>query len=241
MLWEVVVLAALAATAAPQPDAAATVADAVRVLAAERHGVTSFLFHYNYREYGPAHNKTLVEDSMRLRNDGALVSVRLLSRFSNGVAASREEIAKRQADLDKHVPDEDYRLPLTREALSEYRFSYARTPCAACPPGSVIIAFVSRVRDDGHADGIVAIDPLADRFLRLEFHPSVLPKHVDSGTIVMRFDRALPDLWDVVEISQHYTGHMLFMHGGADVDQVCSGYQRFATLTAGLAALAAAR
>jgi hypothetical protein len=73
--------------------------------------------------------------------------------------------------------------------------------------------------------------------LLMDFRPSVLPARADSGAIVMRFGQVLPDLWDVAETTQHYTGHVLFMHGGADVDQVYSAYQRFATLPDGLAAL----
>jgi hypothetical protein len=241
MFWAVAVLAAQSATAAPQAGAADAAAEAVRELAAERHGVTSFRFHYDYNEYGPAHKKTLVENSIELRNDGTLVKVRLLSRTSNGLAASSEELAKAQADLDKHLPDEDYRLPLTRDMLGEYRFSYAQTPCAGCPVGSVVIAFVSRVRDDGHGDGTMAIDPVSHHVLRLDFHPSVLPARADSGAIAMRFGQVLPDLWDIVETTQHYTGHFLFMHGGADVDQIYTAYERFPTLSEGLAAVTSAR
>ncbi|MBV8147452.1 MAG: hypothetical protein JO092_00005 [Candidatus Eremiobacteraeota bacterium] len=232
--------ATLSASAAPQADAAAIVTEAMRELAAERRGVTAFRLRYDYREYGPAHRKTLVEDSMHLRNEGALVKVRLLSRTSNGAAASRDELAKQQAELDKRLPDEDYRLPLTLDALNEYRFSYAQAPCDRCPQGSVAIAFVSRVRDDGHGDGTLEVEPASHHVLRLDFHPSVLPSRADSGAIVMRFGPVLPDLWDVVETTQHYTGHVLFMHGGADVDQVYSAYKRFATLSDGLTALAAA-
>jgi hypothetical protein len=240
MLWLAAMLAALNGTAAPEPDAAGVAAEAVRELAAERRGVTAFLFHYDYHEYGPAHNKTLVENSMRLRSDGTLVHVRLLSSISNGTAASRDQIAKQQTNLDKHPPDEDYRLPLTVDALRDYRFSYAQVPCARCPEGSVSISFVSKDRDVDHADGTMALDPVTHHILRLEFHPSALPARADSGAIVMRFGQVLPDLWDVSETTQHYTGHMLFMHGGADVDEVYSAYRRFPTLSDGLAALAAA-
>jgi hypothetical protein len=241
MFWAAALIAALGATAAPRADATEVVTETVRELAAERHGLTAFRFHYDYHEYGPAHNKTLVENSMHLRNDGTLVKVRLLNRTSNGAAASHDELAKQQAELDKRLPDEDYRLPLTTDALGEYRFSYAQMPCTACPEGSVLIAFVSRVRDDGHGDGTMTIDAATNHVMRLDFHPSVLPARADSGAIVMRFGQVLPDLWDVVETTQHYTGHFLFMHGGADVDQIYNGYQRFPTLADGLAALAAAK
>jgi hypothetical protein len=237
MFWVAAVLAAVAATAEPETEAGTMAADAVRVLAAERRGVTSFRFHYDYHEYGPAHNKTLVEVSLRLRDDGKLVKVRLLSRSSNGLPVSGADLAKQQAELDKELPDEDYRLPLSPDALGEYRFSYAQTPCARCPQGSVAIAFVSRVRDDGHGDGVMAIDPVSHHVLLMDFRPSVLPARADSGKIVMRFGQVLSDLWDVAETTQHYTGHVLFMHGGADIDQVYSTYQRFTTLSDGLAAL----
>lgn len=242
MLWLSVVLAAASATPAPaQPSAAEAVAAAVRVLAAERHGVIAFRLRYDYREYGPAHNKTVVEDSLRLQDNGVLVRVRLLSSVSNGNAASHDDLARKQGQLDKHLPDEDYRLPLQSEALRDYRFAYADSGCSGCPAGTVAIAFTSLVRDDGHADGTLAIDSGSHHVLRLEYRPSVFPGHVDSGTIVTLFGRVLPDLWDVVETKQHYTGHLLFMHGGADIDQVYTGYERFGSLAEGFAALAAVK
>ncbi len=241
MLWLSVVLVATSATTAPaQSNAAETVAEAARLLAAERLGVTAYRLHYDYREYGPAHNKTVVEDSLRLRNNGLLVRVRLLSSVSNGNVASHDDLAQKQSQLDKHLPDEDYRLPVESDALRDYRFSYAAS-CAGCPAGSTAILFTSIVRDNGHGDGTLAIDPTSHEVLRVEFRPSVFPSHVDSGTIVTVFGRVLPDLWDVVETKQHYTGHLLFMHGGADIDQVYGSYKRFGSLAEGFAALAAVK
>jgi hypothetical protein len=43
----------------------------------------------------------------------------------------------------------------------------------------------------------------------------------------MTFGRTLPDLWDIASEHQHYTGHLLFIHGSADVAVTRSPYRRF--------------
>src|SRR5580658_4775845 len=149
-------LAALAASPAPAPDAEAIVRETVRTLASERAGLTAFHHHFDYDEYGPAHHKTLVEDSGYLRKDGALVEVRLYSHVANGAAASSADLAKLQATLDKQLPADDYVLPLDDAALADYRFSVAN--CDECASTTIAIAFTSVKRDPDHGDGVVEID-----------------------------------------------------------------------------------
>ncbi|MBV8602333.1 MAG: hypothetical protein JO359_12280, partial [Candidatus Eremiobacteraeota bacterium] len=84
--------------------------------------------------------------------------------------------------------------------------------------------------DDEHGDGIAAIDLATHHFLWIQFSPSVNPSHVDRATIAMTFGRVLPDLWDLVGEKQRYDGHVLFMHGWAEVKRTFSGYRRFASV-----------
>jgi hypothetical protein len=217
-----VLAAAVPSAGPPVPDA---IAQAVRALAAERRGVTAFHRHYAYEERGPGHDKTLVVDSIRVRENGRLAAVRLLDRIENGKPDSPEALAKAQADADKQLPGEDFRLPLAAEALSDYRFEVLPV-CEGCAAGSVAIAFTSVVRDASHGDGTVTIDA-AHHIAALAFHPSALPAHADSGSITIRFDRVLPDLWDVTVTHEHYTGHVLFLHGWGDVVQTDSAYRRY--------------
>ena len=65
----------------------------------------------------------------------------------------------------------------------------------------------------------------------------MLPNHVDKASISIVLGRALPDLWDVVEMDQHYSGHLLFISGGADITTSLGNYRRFKSRADGLKAL----
>ena len=223
------------AASATAGDPAATVAGAVRTLSAQRHGIIAFDVLYAYREHGPGHNTSREVDEIRLRNDGRLIALRILREVKDGKATAQSELAKEQAAANEHLPGDDYRLPVTAEALADYRFTTA--PCAPCSPGVEAIAFTSLKRDDDHGDGMVFVDTALRHITRLTFAPSVLPNHVDSAAIVMLFGQVLPDLWDLENETQHYDGHVLFIHGGAEVTRTYGSYRRFATLEQGTAAL----
>jgi hypothetical protein len=233
-----VLIAPAGAAGATESDVPPAVRDAVRTLAAERHGVTGFHRHFASDQRAPGHNERTQVDSARLRDDGKLVEIRLYRRSVNDAPTSAQDLAKQQAELDKTPPSEDYRLPVTEAALSEYRFG-AATQCDGCGEGVVEVPFTSRKRDDSHGDGALRIDERGHRFVRIAFHPSALPKEADSGSITVTFGRALPDLWDVVEEKDHYTGHLLFIHGTYDATATLSGYVRFESLEAGRKAVAA--
>ncbi|HVA32618.1 MAG TPA: hypothetical protein VNG31_00630 [Candidatus Baltobacteraceae bacterium] len=228
---------ALGGAAPSTSDPTALARAAVQNLVAQRQGVVAFHLHYAYDERGPAHHKSLIVDSIRLRVDGRLAAVRLLRQVTDGNVASRSELARQQAELDRKPPSEDFHLPLTAAGFTEYRFASIPDPCSECPAGSVRVGFTSLVRDDEHGDGSLIVDPSAHRILRIDFQPSALPKHADSGHVTMIFGPALPDLWDVVETREHYSGHVLFMHGHADVVETSSDYRRFKNVVEGLEAI----
>ncbi|MBV8491484.1 MAG: hypothetical protein JO199_13235 [Candidatus Eremiobacteraeota bacterium] len=219
----------------PAVDPKTVVAAAVATLTAERHGVTMNREHYAYGERGPGHNVRNERDELDLRKDGRLVAIRILSESNNGNPASADQIAKDQAQDDRQLPADDYVLPTTASALSDYQFSAGA--CTECPAGSEAIAFTSVVRDDSHGDGLVAIDLASKHVLWMQFSPSVMPSHVDSASVSMTFGRALPDLWDMLGEKSRYDGHMLFIHGYATVERTDSEYRRFASLDDGLRAL----
>jgi hypothetical protein len=225
-------LAALAGAPSPGAtagDAPSALRDAVATLTAQRHGVTAFARHYIYDQRAPAHNKLIVADSARIRRDGTIVAAKLYRQTVDGTASAPDEIAKEQAELNKDLPDEDYTLPLTTSALGDYAFATSSS-CAGCDDGVVAITFTSRKRDDDHADGTAYVDGKNHRFVRLEFVPAVTPKGADSGNVTITFGRALADLWDVVAEKQRYTGHLLFIHGSADVTITNRSYRRFDSL-----------
>jgi hypothetical protein len=227
----------LGAAPAP-PDAPAMAADAVRTLVAEQHGIVGFKQVYTYQERGPGHNTTRETDELDLESDGRLVGIEILRQESNGNVASPDDVAKEQARVNAQLPADDYILPLAAANLADYRFAPAT--CTQCPAGAAAVAFTSLKRDDDHGDGIMVTDLASHHIMQLEFAPSVLPAHVDSAAIVMHFDRVLPDLWDLVDTKQRYDGHLLFIHGWAEVRRSYSDYRRFTTLEEGLRELRAA-
>jgi len=171
----VAAIATLGATVAPptptQPSAVAE--DALRTLTAERHGVIAVHESYSYREYGPAHNQTREVDSLRLHGDGRPIAVHLLAELSDGRAVSADQLSKDQREIDKHPPPEDYTLPLTSDALPQYRFT--TSSCNSCPAGSSAIAFTSLKRDTDHGDGIMVVDTATHHILRLSSNPAFCP------------------------------------------------------------------
>jgi hypothetical protein len=237
-----VAAALLAASAgAPLPGAASgdvpsALRDAVETLTAQRHGVVAFARHYVYDQRAPAHNKSIVADSARIRRDGTIVAAKLYRQTVDGTASAPDEIAKEQAELNKALPDEDYTLPLTAGALGDYAFG-SPSACSGCDDGVVSVSFTSRKRDDDHGDGTAFVDEKDHRFVRLEFVPSVTPKGADSGDATITFGRALANLWDIVSEKQRYTGHLLFIHGSADVTVTNRNYRRFDSLELARAAV----
>jgi hypothetical protein len=190
------------------------------------------------KEFGPGHNVTVDADAGWLRDDGRLVSIRIYRQTKNGKPASDAELASLQAGVDKTPPGDDYVLPLTRAGMADYTFDSA--PCPKCPSSQVAISFSSKKRDGDHGDGTIVVDGASHQFVRLDFVPSVFPPHVDSATMVMAFGVVLPGgAVDLVSVKQHYTGHMFFLHGGADITTLMGNYRRFASRDEGMKALAA--
>lgn len=238
-------LAIVGASFAPPPAAAPSPAQtgapdvlltAVRSLAVQRAGVVAFRRHDVAQEYGPGHDGSLDEQSGILTEDGKLIGSKVYSRIVTAQDPATGDLPKAQMEADKHVPDDAYALPLREEHLADYAF--AGTTCDRCPAGDVAVRFTSLKRDASHGDGIAVIDPNSGHFVRLDFAPSVFPKYVDRATATIAFGRALPDLWDVVEMQQHYSGHFLFISGGADITTTLRNYSRFASRDEGSQALA---
>ncbi len=225
----------LAASPAPSGPAA-RVYGAVAALAAQRHGTIAFDLQTSYVERGPGHDVTRETEQRRLTQDGRLVAIRLVRAVENGRVASAADLAKRQADLDQHLPAADYRLPVDAGELSEYRFADAA--CDGCAAGQTAVAFTSLQRDDEHGDGTMVFDARG-RIVRLAFAPSAMPSHVDRASIVADFGPVLPDLWDETAERQRYDGHVFVFHGYGEVKYAYTRYRRYASLDEGRAALAA--
>jgi hypothetical protein len=175
----------------------------------------------------PGHNEDDANDSARLRDDGRLVWAHRYSGNAAGKQYTPDDLAKVNAQLDKKAPGEDIEVPLSSDALSDYRVASA--PCTGCAPGSVAFSFTSLKRDANHSDGLYIIDGRTDRLTQIVCHPAILPKDADSGTMTVTFGRVTPNLWSIVEARQHWTGHVLFIHGSRDTVATYSNYRRFSS------------
>jgi len=220
-------------TPAPAFDATAAVTDAAQALATERNGIVAMRRHLAAQQHAPAHDGTLDEQAGVLRDGARVIAVHVYSLQSAGSAGAT--LAKAQAGAEKNLPDDTYQLPLREEFLADYTFAGA--VCTGCAAGTVSVRFTSVKRDETHGDGVAVIDTVAHHFVRLDFTPSVLPKFVDKASISIVLGRVLPNLWDIVEMDQHYSGHMMFLSGGADITTTLGNYRRFATHNDGLKAL----
>jgi hypothetical protein len=209
-------------------DVPAPLREAFRALAADHHGLIGFHRHYLLDQRAPGHNEHDENDSGRLRDDGRLVWAHRYRANVRGKQASADDLAKVNAQLDKKPPGEDFQSPVSSEALAGYRLAPA--PCSGCGPGTIAFSFTSLTRDANHSDGTFIIDGRSGRLMQIESHPNVLPKEADSGTTTVKFGRVLPDLWSVVEIHQHWTGHVLFIHGSRDITVTNSNYRRFSSV-----------
>jgi hypothetical protein len=224
-----------AATAPSAEDVSSELRDAVRTLSTERQGTTAFHRHVDSEQRAPGHDASLDVHSGVLRDGDRIVAVRIYSQVANGTAASTDDLAKAQADADKKLSHDDYWLPLSEDQVADYRIESAA--CARCAPTEVAIAFTSLKRDESHGNGTIVVDASSHHIERVDFVPSALPKYVDKANVTITFGRVLPDLWDVVEMHQHYAGHVLFIRGGADITTTLTNYRRFASHDEGLRAL----
>jgi hypothetical protein len=228
---------ALCAASADDSNAANALLAAVRTLASERTGFTAYHRHVDAQQRAPGHNASLDVQAGFLRDGDRVIAVKIYSRVANGAPASADDLAKAQADADKTLANDDYVLPLSEDRMADYRI--ANATCDQCAAGSQAIRFTSLKRDQSHGDGIVVIDSETHHILRVDFVLSALPKHVDGASVTLTFGRVLPDLWDETEMHEHYTGHVLFISGGAEIVTTLSGYRRFASRDEGLKAVAA--
>lgn len=222
-------------TDAPQPNAQAELSAAVRTLASERAGFTVFHRHVDAQQRAPGHNASLDEQSAFLREGDRTISVKVYTRVANGANASAGDLAKAQTDDEKSLPDDNYVLPLREDRVADYRIESA--PCDRCDAGTIAIRFTSLKRDPSHGDGTMIVETATHHVIRVDFVPAAFPKHVDSASATITFGRVTPDLWDVVEMREHYAGHVLFISGGADITTSFSNYRRLASQDEGLKAL----
>jgi hypothetical protein len=228
---------ASAAHATPVPPlvlhaAAAYAADVRGVIGMQRHFSTVL-------HAGPIHH-TEESDSGQLMRDGSFVKIKYFRIADDGKAFSAQQTAQRdsQTNQDWAVGKIFFKEPYDRRFIGDYTYDPPQA-CAACPAGTVAIAFASRVKDTQHGSGTMWIALATGRVNRLTYVPNVLPSHATSASVTETTGTALPDVWYVTRIDGTYRGRAFILKGTGAFTGAFDHFRRFATVTQGEAALQA--
>jgi hypothetical protein len=228
---------ASASHATPVP---AIVLRAGAVYAANVRGIIGMQRHFStVLHAGPVHH-TEESDSGYLMNDGSFVKIKYARIADDRKAFSAQQIAQRdaQTNQDWTVGKIFFREPYDRRFIGEYVFSPPQA-CAACPKGTVIVAFGSGFQDTQHGSGTMWIELATGRVDRLTYIPNVLPPHATFGTVTETSGWAMPNVWYVTRIDGAYKGKAFVLSGTGTFTGVFDHFRRFSTVTQGEAALQA--
>ncbi|MHB8231218.1 MAG: hypothetical protein ACYDG0_10640 [Vulcanimicrobiaceae bacterium] len=157
-----------------------------------------------------------------------LLKVRVLRDVQNGRPASAADRAAIERQIAAANPADGFAVPFDARHFGEYRFTGA---------GPSTVAFHSLVRDARHGDGTFTVDAAGD-VVQMTYVPDVLPKYATGGTVEERRAPVLPGFWATVREVQRYVGHYGPLHGSATVTSEESGFVRYATPAAAVAAVA---
>lgn len=150
-----------------------------------------------------------------------------------------------QQDLDTHTADSNagwmagkafFREPFESGHLNDYTYD-GSGDAGLCAASAAVVHFTSKLRDQQHGDGSMCIDRTTKHVLILKFVPAALPQYASAGVITETLGEALPGTWHVLKIEEHFSGHVLFIHGTLDITADYKDFRRFNTLDEGLASL----
>lgn len=190
-------------------------------------GVVAFRMHRVFDVHaGPSsrHDDLVMEC---VYNDGALVAVHIKSETIGGEVQSPDETA---ADEQKWVhpkPGDAYHAPYDPRYFKEYRYG----PLA---PGR--ISFVQTVNDAGHGTGTFAYDS-SENVTAYAYAPAVMPQYATSGSVSGTLRQVLRGYWSVTQEMQQFAGRYALWKGGATVQFTMSGFRRYSSVSAAVAAI----
>ena len=239
----VLLVGAVAVFGAPasraQAGVPAIVVSASRAYAAQVRGVIGMQRHFGTQIHGGPVTHGETSDSGQLMQNGQFTRIAYYRIVRDGKAFSAAQIAQRnsQTNQDWSQGKVFFKEPYDPHYMSDYAFGALQNGCSACPAGTVGVPFTSSVKDAQHGGGVMYIARAGFHVVRLTYTPNVLPPHATSGTIVETGGQALPGLWYVVRIDETYRGHAFLFSGSGTFTGVFDHFRRFASVSAGEAAL----
>jgi hypothetical protein len=175
---------------------------------------------------GPFHIHSFGETAYE-EADGAPLRKRVLRFVDNGRTVDAGELARRSAAAD--VPSSRFGLHLPVEPASVGDYTFGKTSVVG---DAISVDFVSNVRDAAHGDGSITYLRDEDRIATIVIRPAVLPEHATSMTATIEFGKVTDDRWDIVRITDTFTGREGFISGGGTSVTTYERYRPFATATA---------
>lgn len=215
-------------------DALSLVKQASEHYAKDIRGVIRYHSQTESRIKAPMLNQTIKSTAFMIQKDGVPVQVVMEQMTTNGKEASRDELAKQQAQTNASFKDGKgfFKAPYDSRYLADYSFSLE--DCASCPPGAIAIRFTSAIQDEQHGKGLMILD--AQRRVReVRYSPNVYPPNVTRGEITLTRDEVTKGMSGLTGLKVDYHGAMGPIKGSFVMTQRNSGFRRFASVEEALA------
>jgi len=223
---------------ASDPEVPTIVDHAARTFAQETRGVVGFQRHSQTRIRGGPVSHSESSDSGFVMADGAYAKIKYERVVQDGNTFDAAKLDARNSETnDKWSRGQVFfKEPYEQRYLADYSYTQV-SKCADCAPGSVVVSYVAKVRDEQHGDGTMWIDLKSGHVLKSTYSPNVLPQHATWETATETGGRALADLWYVTGIDEQYRGHIAFVSGSATFTTTFDHFRRFKSLKSALEAL----
>jgi hypothetical protein len=203
------------------------------------HGVVGMQRHFSTEvRVGPVTHEE-ESDSGLLMQDGRFVEIAYFRIVRDGHPFSPSQIQQRDDETNRAwaAGKVFFKEPYDDRYIGDYSFELPQTSCSGCPPGTEAISFASTIHDAQHGSGTMYVDTSNGVVVKLSYTPYVLPSHASSGTVTETGGWGLPDLWYALRINGTYAGQMFLISGTGTFNGVFDNFRRFASLSAGEAAL----
>jgi hypothetical protein len=177
---------------------------------------------------GPFHQHSFSETGYE-ETASTPVRRRILRDVESGKVLAADELAKRSAAPEAPTARFGMKLPIV--AIDDYTYAKPRQD-----GDEVAVDFKTSVRDESHGDGTITLYP-DGRIATIVTHPVVLPPHATSLTTTIEFARVFEDRWDIVKITDTFTGRQGIISGGGSSVTTYERYRPWPTQSAADAAL----
>jgi len=160
-----------------------------------------------------------------------VVDVRVKQQLQNGRETSAVKNEMLAGQIESMTGKDQFATPFDARHFPEYAYT---------PDGATRVRFVSRVRDASHGDGTFTVDGFG-HVVSMTYTPDAFPRYATRGSVDVQRAQVLPNFWATIHQVQRYEGGYGFIRGGGTVELTQSGFRRFATRKAAIAAVDANR